>query len=195
LGEFLTDYNGRQVFWHTGGAYGFVTNVCFVPEEKLGITILTNNDNQNFFEALRYQLLDAYLGVKYTDRSKFQMQFQQQATKENEKEWSKWDERLSKMNSAPLPLSAFTGDYYNNVYGNMKIVTENNQLKLIFEHHKTLTATLKYMDNNEFLLTWSHPGYGKFAAPVKIKEGKVLSIEVKASDFIEYDPYLFVKKN
>ncbi|MBC7948893.1 MAG: beta-lactamase family protein, partial [Chitinophagaceae bacterium] len=47
LGVFMTDYAGRQVYWHTGGAFGHVTNVCFVPEEKLGIVILTNNDNQN----------------------------------------------------------------------------------------------------------------------------------------------------
>ena len=72
LGLFMADYAGKQVYWHTGGAFGMVTNVCFVPEEKLGITILTNNDNQSFFEALRYQILDAYLGVKYTDRSAFQ---------------------------------------------------------------------------------------------------------------------------
>lgn len=195
LGEFMTDYNGRQVYWHTGGAFGFVTNICFVPEEKLGITILTNNDNQNFFEALRYQILDAYLGVKYVDRSKFQLQFQQQDAVQNEKQWSKWNERLAKKNAPSLPLSAFAGDYFNNVYGDMKIVNENNQLKLIFQHHTTLTATLQYMDNNEFLLTWSHPGYGKFAAPVVIKDGKVVSIEVKASDFIEYDAYVFVKKN
>jgi CubicO group peptidase (beta-lactamase class C family) len=195
LGELVTDYNGRQVYWHTGGAFGFVTNVCFVPDEKLGITILTNNDNQNFFEALRYQILDAYLGVKYTDRSKFQLQFQQQATTENEKQWEKWNERLSKKNQPTVPLSAFTGDYFNHVYGNMKVVNENNQLKLIFEYHSTLTASLQYMDNNEFLLTWSHPGYGKFAAPVSIKDGKVVSIEVKASDFIEYDAYIFLKKN
>ena len=70
LGVFMADYNGRQIYFHTGGADGFVTNTCFVPEESLGITILTNNDNQSFFEALKYQLLDAYLGVPYVNRSK-----------------------------------------------------------------------------------------------------------------------------
>ncbi|KAI9451713.1 beta-lactamase/transpeptidase-like protein [Russula earlei] len=65
LGVFQRDYNGRQVFYHTGGANGFVTNTCFVPDEHLAITILTNQDNQGFFEALRYQVLDAYLGVPY----------------------------------------------------------------------------------------------------------------------------------
>ncbi len=53
LGLFMSDYAGRQIYWHTGGAGGMVSNVCFVPEEKLGIAILTNNDNQEFFEELR----------------------------------------------------------------------------------------------------------------------------------------------
>jgi CubicO group peptidase (beta-lactamase class C family) len=55
LGLLVGDYNGRQVYWHTGGAAGMVSNVCFVPEERLGIAILTNNDNQNFYGALRAQ--------------------------------------------------------------------------------------------------------------------------------------------
>lgn len=56
LGLFASDYNGRQMYWHTGGAGGMVSNVCFVPEENLGIAILTNNDNQNFLKpcATRY---------------------------------------------------------------------------------------------------------------------------------------------
>src|SRR4029077_1916925 len=28
LGLLSADYNGRQVFWHTGGAGGMVSNVC-----------------------------------------------------------------------------------------------------------------------------------------------------------------------
>ena len=70
LGVYIRDINGRQVYDHTGGVDGFVTNVCFVPEENLGITILTNNDNQEFFELLRYQILASYLNMPYVNYSK-----------------------------------------------------------------------------------------------------------------------------
>ena len=73
LGVFMSDYYGKQIFNHTGGADGFVTNTCFVPELNLGISILTNNDNQNFFELLRLQILDAYLDVPFTNKSKQQL--------------------------------------------------------------------------------------------------------------------------
>jgi CubicO group peptidase (beta-lactamase class C family) len=193
LGEYMTDYNGRQVYWHTGGAFGFVTNVCFVPEENLGITILTNNDNQNFFEALRYQLLDAYLGVKYTDRSRFLMQFQQRDEAAAKNQWKAWDEKLSQKNMPRYKLQNFTGDYYNQVYGKMKILLENNQLKVTLSHHPNLTGKLEYMGNNVFLLTWSHPGYGKFEAPVTINNDKIYGITIKVADFVEYDSYYFSK--
>lgn len=193
LGEYMTDYNGRQVYWHTGGAFGFVTNVCFVPEEKLGITILTNNDNQNFFEALRYQILDAYLGVAYVDRSKFLLQFQQQADAENKKQWNGWAERLQQKNQPRHQLDDFTGTYYNQVYGNMEMVKENNYLKIKLSHHPQLTGKLEYMSNNVFLLTWNHPGYGKFEAPVTIHNEVIRGITIRAADFIEYDGYYFSK--
>ena len=197
LGEFMTDYNGKQVFWHTGGAFGFVTNVCFVPEEKLGITILTNNDNQNFFEALRYQILDAYLGVTYTNRSKFLQQFQKQDIALNESKWKGWDERVSKNPLLPVAANAFVGTYFNDVYGTMQIVNENNRLKVLLSHHPNITGKLEYIDNKNFLLTWSHPGYGKFAVPFELTADnkKVKAIEIKAADFIEYDGYVFLKKN
>ena len=195
LGEYMTDYNGRQVYWHTGGAFGFVTNVCFVPEEKLGITILTNNDNQNFFEALRYQILDAYLAVKYTNRSLFLQQFQEQDKALNESLWKKWDDRVRLKPVLPVPVDAFVGTYYNDVYGDMQIVKENNQLKVVLSHHPNITGKLEYIDNKNFLLTWSHPGYGKFAVPFEIVNNKVKAIEIKAADFVEYDGYVFLKKN
>ena len=48
LGLFVGDYAGKQLYWHTGGAAGMVSVLSFVPEERLGIAILTTNDNQDF---------------------------------------------------------------------------------------------------------------------------------------------------
>jgi CubicO group peptidase (beta-lactamase class C family) len=196
LGVFVADYNGKQVYWHTGGAYGYVTNTCFVPEEKLAITILTNNDNQNFFEALRYQILDAYLGVPYTDRSKFQMGFAQQAQKETADNLGQWKARIAK-NTTRIQLDQYIGTYQNPVYGQIRIAkTENkedNKLKIYLQHHPDITGTMEYMDNNVFLLTWSHPGYGIFPAKFTVKNEKITQVEIKVSDFVEFDAYSFKK--
>jgi CubicO group peptidase (beta-lactamase class C family) len=192
LGVYMTDYNGRQVYWHTGGAFGHVTNVCFVPEEKLGITILTNNDNQSFFEALRYQVLDAYLNVPYTDRSKYQWGFFEQNKKKTDSELAAMNARVNKKNQPEIKLDDYTGDYFNTVYGKISISKKNNTLICRFQHHPELTATMEYMDNNEFRMTYSNIGYGIYPAKFSVK-GKAFAVEIKANDFVESDAYLFAK--
>jgi len=193
LGENMTDYNGRQVYWHTGGAFGFVTNVCFVPEEKLGITILTNNDNQNFFEALRYQILDAYLGVAYTNRSKFQMGFAIQGKSDRDKTMAAMKERVARKNRPDNP-DQFVGDYYNELYGQISVSRDGDRLKMTFSKHPSLVANLEYMDNNSFMMTYSNIAYGVFPANFKTGDGKVNAVEIKMNDFVEFDPYTFYKK-
>lgn len=193
LGVFMTDYAGRQVYWHTGGAFGHVTNVCFVPEENLGITILTNNDNQSFFEALRYQILDAYMNQPYTDRSAFQYGFFQQGAKQTEKELAALKARVDKKNAPAIKLDDYTGEYVNTVYGKITIRKSNNLLVCHFEHHPDLLGYMEYMDNNEFRITYSNIGYGIYPAKFTVKDGKAVAVEIKANDFVESDSYLFVK--
>ena len=192
LGVFQRDYNGRQVFYHTGGADGFVTNTCFVPEEKLGIVILTNNDNQEFFEALRYQILDAYLDVPYINRSKqalqvFKPQFEASVAK------VKAMQARVKGNAPSLPMSKYVGTYINELYGPISIVQNGKDLQVNFSGHATLKAKLQYMDNGEWLLTYNNPAFGIFPLQFKIDQNKVVSTFIKVNDFIDYDPYLFVK--
>jgi CubicO group peptidase (beta-lactamase class C family) len=193
LGVFVTDYAGRQVYWHTGGAFGEVTNVCFVPEEKLGITILTNNDNQSFFEALRYQILDAYMGVPYTDRSKFQYGFFVQGKKQTDDELAAMQDRVSKSTAPVLKIDDYTGTFYNTVYGKVTITKSGNELVCHFQRHPYLLGKMEYMDNNEFRMTYSNIGYGIYPAKYTVVNGKATAVEIKANDFVESDSYLFVR--
>ncbi|HUR66188.1 MAG TPA: serine hydrolase, partial [Chitinophagaceae bacterium] len=193
LGVYSTDYNARQVYWHTGGAFGHVTNVCFVPEEKLGISILTNNDNQSFFEALRYQVLDAYLGVPYTDRSQFQWGFFVQGKKETDDSLATLRARVDKKNIPSIKMDEFTGNYYNTIYGRITISKNGDNLLCRFQRHPDLVGYMEYMDNNEFRITYSNIGYGIYPAKFSLKNGKPWGLEIQVNDFVESDAYLFVR--
>jgi CubicO group peptidase (beta-lactamase class C family) len=193
LGNFQGDYNGRQEYEHTGGADGFVTNVCFVPEENLGISILTNNDNQNFFEALRYQVLDAYLGVPYENRSQ-QFYKLERPDFDNILQTVKSLQSRVKGNKPSLSITAYTGNYKNELYGEINITQNKNDLLIHFENTPGLTATLQYLDNDEWLLTYSNVAFGIFPLKFVTNNGKVISMDVKVNDFLEFDPYTFVKE-
>ncbi|HUC82129.1 MAG TPA: serine hydrolase, partial [Flavisolibacter sp.] len=193
LGLFAADYNGRQIYWHTGGAGGMVSNVCFVPEEKLGIAILTNNDNQSFFEALRYQLLDAFLGVPYVDRSLQQLGGAKKELEQQLREIEGWRARVKGTRPA-LPASAYAGVYTNELNGNITISQVGNDLKLQFATKPDLAATLRYMDNDEWLMEYNNIEYGIFSVKFDVQGGKVKSITTKQNEFVEYDPYTFIKR-
>jgi CubicO group peptidase (beta-lactamase class C family) len=52
LGVYSTDYAGKQVYWHTGGAFGHVTNVCFVPMYLILIVANFNGDSSHKIKKL-----------------------------------------------------------------------------------------------------------------------------------------------
>ncbi len=195
LGTETADYNGRQIFWHTGGASGQVSNVCFVPEADLGLAVLTNNDNQSFFEALRYQILDSYLGVPYVDRSA------QALNRRRAGELAAGPDptvalaaRVAKKSKAPLPLKAYVGEFENPLFGRIQVTQQGKQLLVAIPNHPGLTATLDYMDGQEFRATYSDLVFGVLPAKFEIENGQVKNLELRVNDYVEADPYVFVKR-
>lgn len=193
LGLVINDYNGRQIYYHTGGAAGMVSNVCFVPDEKLGIAILTNNDNQNFFEALRLQVLDAYLGVPGTNRSAQMLPAFQKEMAEQLREIEQWRSRV-KGNPPPEPPTAYTGEYTHALYGSIWVKVKGTALEISFEHHPNMTASLTYMDKGEWLLEYSNIEYGIFSTTFSARDGKVFSLQLPVNPFVEMDTYTFQRK-
>ena len=63
-----------------------------------------------------------------------------------------------------------------------------------FDSHPKLIASLQYMDGGKWLLSYNSIAYGIFPLEFEMKEGKVISTDVKVNDFLEYDPYHFVKQ-
>ena len=192
LGLESYDYAGREVYWHTGGAGGMVSVVCFVPEEKLGIAILTNNDNQDFFVLLRQQILDAYLGLPYHNRSVEGFRRFSKLMADTLKTINGWKARV-KGEAPALPLAAYAGHYTHPLYGSLDITEKGKGLAVRFNGHDHLTAQLRYMDKDEWLMEYDNILYGIFSTKFTVTGGKVVGLETQQSDFVEIDPYEFTK--
>lgn len=193
LGIFISDYAGHLTYSHTGGADGFVTSTCFVPDENLGIAVFTNNDNQEFFELLRYQVLDAYLGLPYRNYSQLSLP---RFINERNQTLDDIDAMKSRIKNRdlPLPVSAYVGAYKNDLFGSIIITSMGNELLIKFGNHNNLTATLQYMDSAEWMLTYNNPAFGIFPLKFTTDENKVTAVTIKVNDFLEYDPYVFSKQ-
>lgn len=194
LGWFVQDRYGKQLLQHSGGADGFVTQTVLVPEERLGIVVLTNTDANNLYSLLAYQLVDAYLGKPYRNLSDLNLPAFKKEQAEEIKRINTERETVAKNNKPSLTLTSYAGTYAHNVYGKMEIKLENGQLKVYFEHHDGY-ALLEPKGGNDFLCTFSNPLLGIFSVPFTVENNKVKNVSIKVNDFVEYDPYLFEKIN
>jgi CubicO group peptidase (beta-lactamase class C family) len=194
LGWFVQDYNNHRVVMHDGGVNGFVSSVTLVPEEKLGIIILTNTDQNRLYDALRWEIMDAYFKMPYVDYSG-KMLARYKAHREEEMLTDRRQRDSVLLNPKPaLSLSDYTGKYHNDLYGNMTVTRgENNDLEMHFEHHTKMFAKLLPLGGNRFYVTFTDPEYGKAVFPFTVQKGKVTGVQVKVADFIEKTPYDFRK--
>lgn len=194
MGWQLEDYEGREIVSHTGGIHGFVTSVTLLPEENLGIVVLTNTDQNYFYEALKWEIIDAFLELPYRGYSQAYNSYWKRMTAEQEAEIEKWRDTVA-MNFKPtLPTEAFSGTYEHEVYGHIEITENEGRLTVAFEHHPALNATLEPMGGNRFLCTYNNPLYGVKVWPFTIEEEKVKSCTLRVNDFIEFLPYEFIKQ-
>lgn len=193
LGWFLEEYAGRKIVAHTGGVNGFVTSVCLVPEENLGIVVLTNTDANGFYEALRNEIEDAFLGLPYRNYSNVYLQYHLNEENEKAKQYKATRDTIAMHNKTALPLNAYTGEYVHSVYGKMNIRIEDHQLIMRFEHHKGRYGTLEPLGGNRFFCIYNDPLYGMKKLEFTVAGNKVKSLTVRVADFVEFTPYEFVK--
>lgn len=193
LGWFMEEYAGRKIVAHTGGVNGFVTSVCLIPEEKLGIVVLTNTDANNFYEALRNEIQDAYLRLPYRNYSQVFLQYVQADEKEKSSQYKAIRDSIALNPKTSLPLTAYAGEYEHSIYGKMNMTVEAGKLIMRFEHHKGRYGTLEPLGGNRFFCTYSDPLYGMKKLEFVTADNKVKSITVRVADFVEFTPYEFIK--
>lgn len=194
LGWMLEEYSGRKIVSHTGGVNGFVTSVTLIPEEKLGVLVFTNTDMNNLYEALKWEIVDAYLGNAYRNYSKTYLGFQSSQDKQTATMLKLKQDTIAMKRPMDLNISEYAGNYEHELYGKMTIKQENGKLIARFEHHKDLYGTLEPLGGNRFLCTYSSSLYGVRVLPFTVENGKVKSVRLTVAGFVEYTPYDFIKK-
>ena len=193
LGWGLDDYEGVEIVSHTGGIDGFVTSVTMIPEENLGILVFTNTDANYFYEAVKWEILDAYLNLPFRDYSNKYFDYYKNKTAAEQAEITVWQDSVKMKNELPTDLENFEGQYTHPVYDNVTLKKKSKSLIISFQHHPNLTATLEFMGNNRFLCTYSNSLYGTKVFPFKTDGDHGQSFTLSVADFLEYTTYEFLK--
>jgi CubicO group peptidase (beta-lactamase class C family) len=154
LGWGVRDYHGRKLVGHTGGLSGFVSRVMLVPEESLGVVVLTNAEEGGAFDSILYHVLDYYFHLPPTDWiANFKTL---KDTREKEAaDTMKQAEGARAADSKPsLPLEKYVGVYNDAWYGPITIRLESGGLVIIFDHTPTMVGDLQHWQYDTFKARW-----------------------------------------
>jgi CubicO group peptidase (beta-lactamase class C family) len=154
MGWFLRDYKGRRLVGHDGGVAGFVTRVLLVPEENLGVVILTNAEEDYAYESILYHVLDAYLGGATQDYIASFKSVEDKEHKDAEETIQKAQQSRDANSKPSLPLGKYAGEYSDPWYGKVTIGQENGGLVLNFLRTEKGIADLQHWQYDTFKAHW-----------------------------------------
>jgi CubicO group peptidase (beta-lactamase class C family) len=177
LGWFVQDYRGRKIVLH-GGAWGAM--VAMMPEEGLGVVILSNLDLESIAGMLMYDVFDAYLvGPELAwDQKKWVTTWL--ANEPPGYAYRPRNEARAKLQSVrmpntrpALPLTQYAGKYDSPLYGRLIVTDVGGKLVLTLGE---FTTEMRHWQNDAFyvrtptrltfdwLLTFDLSSGGKVAA-------------------------------
>jgi CubicO group peptidase (beta-lactamase class C family) len=150
LGWGVRDYHGRKLVGHTGGVAGFVSRVMLVPEENLGVVILTNAEQGGAFDSILFHVLDSYFARQPTDWiAAFKAADEQE--EKNAAEITKNQNTVRAADSKPsLSLEKYAGVYNDPWYGTATIRMEKSQLVFTLDHTPKAIADLQHWQYDTF---------------------------------------------
>lgn len=153
LGLNTFDYHGVQVFNHSGGLVGMVSQTVFVPEKDFGFVILSNNET-GLPGFLMYDLLDFMLQQDYNKITaryiENMLAGRKQDMAEEEKKWADADPKAMPKEGLPVFAGKFSGKVYGSVTISEKTEGKNKFLHLQFDHTLSFNARMYYYKNDVF---------------------------------------------
>lgn len=130
MGWRMNDYRGRKIVWHTGGIAGFLAYVGLVPEEHLGIVVLSNGDlgSELLPQSLAFRIIDSYLGAPVRDWSaELKVAMGEQVEEGVHAEQQLIAKRVAGTRPS-IPAERWVAHYQNAVYGEVVVSMRNDQL-------------------------------------------------------------------
>jgi hypothetical protein len=154
LGWMVRDYHGQKLVTHTGGVAGFVSRVMLVPEQNLGIVILTNAEQGGAFDSILYHVLDHYFGLSSTDWIVAFKAARDQKLKDATDTEQRQSTQRNTNSHLSLPLEKYAGTYEDAWYGPTTIRMENGKLVLSFDHTPAMVGEMEPWQYDTFRTHW-----------------------------------------
>jgi CubicO group peptidase (beta-lactamase class C family) len=157
FGLFLQDYAGHTLVWHAGDIDGMASALALIPDEHLGVVVLSNMNESRAAEGVVFHVLQDELGLAHRDVSQALYRYiQQEKTKADAA--GKKLAAARRPGPAPLPLANYVGTYSDPFYGTAGIEEEHGHLVLRLGN-PMFVGDLEHWNGDTFRVRWRYHFY------------------------------------
>ena len=153
LGWMLSDYKGRKTVSHGGGYDGMYSQVMMVPEENLGVVILTNSMT-GISTALANTIVDEFLGGEKTDWLKQGLERDRNGRTAFYKRIKDATTAKAEGTQPSRELESYAGIFRCPLYGDATVSVEDDKLVLHLLPNAELVADLTHMQYDTWVIHW-----------------------------------------
>ncbi len=150
----LSDYLGKRLVWHTGGWPGQVSRLTLMPEQKIGVIVLTSAEVGAAFNAVTYEALDMMLGQTGHD---WLSGYAEAVAKSQNNADERWQKHLAARDATSTPslsLDKYAGTYRDPWYGDVVIRQGAKGLELQFSKTAELLGDIEHWQHDSFIVRW-----------------------------------------
>jgi CubicO group peptidase (beta-lactamase class C family) len=202
LGWQVRDWRGHRIVTHTGGLAGMLSRTLLVPDQRLGIVVLTNGDTP-LYHALSFWIADRYLqpaGTPVTDWAAAYRAASASGDAQVDSTLRAQDAARAKDSKPSLPLARYAGTYTDAMYGDASIALENGTPVLRFSRSPAYVGDLAHWHYDTFVVRWRQRSLADAFVSFRLApDGAIENFSMKAfrpdADFsYDYQDLLFVPK-
>ncbi len=152
LGWALTDDHGKKAVAHGGGLTGMISRTYMIPEEGLGIVVLTNQAMNFLPRVVTHTIVDRYLGLEDQDWNARYLNLQKRIDAFQERTEAQVLATKIKGTTPSIELSAYVGDYHNPLPGKATVSLKDG--KLYFFYNRRHRGFLEHWHHDTFRIEW-----------------------------------------
>ena len=181
LGFQLQDVNGKLEVSHTGGLEGIVTQIVMIPQENLGIIVLTNQQQGAAFMAVSNTIKDHYLGLPEKDWVKEYDELISKREGDADKITNEvWNTVLQSYKPDVPDPKLLVGTYKDNWFGEIKISLSNDGFRFESKRSSQLKGSIFYYKDNTYAVKWDNAYLhaDAFIYP-QMENGKVVGLKME----------------
>jgi len=126
----VMDYRGVEMLSHAGNLSGMAAMIGLLPEQRVGVVVLTNLEGNALRESIMYKVFDMSLGAPPRDWSRVSLIEKASFDSIDAKDRRDADAKRVKGTHPSLPLSRYAGTYQDSLYGRVNVRLEKGRLVL-----------------------------------------------------------------